>query len=651
MRSIRRSMTVYLLVLLAVTLGVAGWIIHHQTARSLEARLEAAEKLAEAREEAAAKAAQNRYEKRCEEEKQRVDQLLLEEARGLADIMQREYWVRFGAEWTKYRLHFAMIQPGFGPNPIGQLTWAGAGNNLPATRDPNALPGQLFRSYFANLPIPEESLQQVEAGDQRTDFFQINTLGGRVWHSKSLDGRSLPFDPKTVESSKLIDYHPSDATLSPGGEKVRRVIFQTPLFNTQPPRGPESRPGPGKGGGPKGGGGWPPANPPQPTPPTENIPKIFVQAARPQAELDAAFARFQADRDAEINRLQADRDAELDKVRTAVRNDRQRLDAVILGIGLAAFLALAVGGPLLVGRGLAPVGKLSVAVSQVSEKDFNLPHDGQDLPAELAPIHARLTQTLDLLRRAFAREKQSVADISHELRTPIASMLAIFDVTLRKPRTPEQYRAALEEGRVIAKQLGQLVERIMTLATLDAGNARTVAVRTDGADLAATCAAVIRPLAEKESLTLEVDAGAPVELDTDPDKLREILMNLLHNAVEYNKPGGRINLAARSENGSVVFEVRDTGIGMTPEVREKIFERFYRADASRHATGIHAGLGLAIVKEYVERLNGTITVESEPGVGTTFRVALAAAPFEPEPATTAGPKSGKYPREQHARAS
>src|SRR5581483_6041761 len=101
--------------------------------------------------------------------------------------------------------------------------------------------------------------------------------------------------------------------------------------------------------------------------------------------------------------------------------------------------------------------------------------------------------------------------------------------------------------------------------------------------------------------------------------------NLLHNAVEYNQPNGTIELTGRRDNGSVVFEVRDTGIGMTAEVRDKIFERFYRADASRHATGVHAGLGLAIVKEYIARLNGTITVESEPGAGSTFRVTLPAA--------------------------
>jgi signal transduction histidine kinase len=175
-------------------------------------------------------------------------------------------------------------------------------------------------------------------------------------------------------------------------------------------------------------------------------------------------------------RFADERDEELAKLGTELSDARRSLRFDIATIGLVALLAVAVGGPLLVGRGLRPVGKLSDAVSRVSEKDFKLPHDGSNLSVELVPIHGRLTQTLDLLQRAFAREKQAVADISHELRTPIAALMATIDVALRKQRTPDQYRAALEECRMISKQLGQLVERIMTLATLDAGKGHTSSV-------------------------------------------------------------------------------------------------------------------------------------------------------------------------------
>jgi signal transduction histidine kinase len=339
--------------------------------------------------------------------------------------------------------------------------------------------------------------------------------------------------------------------------------------------------------------------------------RLVVQTVRPYYELDA---RLKAD--------QTDRDEQLGRVRDETRLELSHLRARLVVIGSGTFAALVLGGWVIVARGLSPLRKLSDAVSKVSEKDFNLPVEAAELGRELAPIHARLTQTLTLLQRAFAREKQAVADISHELRTPIASLLATIDVALRKPRTPEQYQETLRECRLISKQLGQLVERIMTLALLDAGSDQAQAERTDARELAAGCCAVIRPLAAAHNI--EVAAHLPDELfmHTDAAKLREVLMNLLHNAVEYNRPGGAIDLSLRAAGGAAVFEVRDTGIGMTPEVRERIFERFYRADASRHATGVHAGLGLAIVKEYVARLGGTIEVESEPDRGTTFRVTL-----------------------------
>ena len=110
----------------------------------------------------------------------------------------------------------------------------------------------------------------------------------------------------------------------------------------------------------------------------------------------------------------------------------------------------------------------------------------------------------------------------------------------------------------------------------------------------------------------------------DPDKLREVLNNLLHNAIQYNRPEGRVELTVARDNGHLRMEVRDTGIGIAPEARAHIFERFYRVDPSRHADGLHAGLGLAIVKGYVDLMGGRIAVDSAEGEGSTFRVELPA---------------------------
>jgi signal transduction histidine kinase len=132
----------------------------------------------------------------------------------------------------------------------------------------------------------------------------------------------------------------------------------------------------------------------------------------------------------------------------------------------------------------------------------------------------------------------------------------------------------------------------------------------------------IWPSSEARSLELTVHVPGPTSLNADPDKLREVLNNLLHNAIQYNRPHGRIELTVARENGSVRMEVRDTGIGISPDARERIFERFYRADPSRQNDGLNSGLGLAIVKGYVDLMGGTIAVESTPGQGSRFCVDL-----------------------------
>lgn len=525
-------------------------------------------------------------------------------------------------EARQYRLRAALLELAPGPNLFAALAPAAAVEPILRGNEGRRHPYPVWIEFDGPRAAARvrEALHKAVADDEHPSQFQITVLAtypgraGRNVVTARSDG--LPADLETgaafLDPSAEAEPQLDDLPDVPGLGPCRRVVTGTL---------PGGRPI----------GFWfvlpaPPApavNPAYPKYPpgfraAEVVLRIVVHTVRPYSELDARLA---AD--------QKDRDDQLDRVRSETQMELAQLRARLVVIGSVTFAALVLGGWFFVARGLAPLHTLSDAVSRVSEKDFRLPVGAEGLGRELAPIHARITQTLTLLQRAFEREKQAVADISHELRTPIASLLATIDVALRKPRTPEQYRTALEECRLISKQLGQLVERIMTLASLDAGNDHTHVARTDAGALANGCAAVIRPLAAANNLTLTARVADEVALDTDPGKLREVLMNLLHNAVEYNRPDGTIELAVRRDGGSAVFEVRDTGIGMTAEVRDRIFERFYRADASRTATGVHAGLGLAIVKEYVARLHGTITVESAPGAGTTFRVTLPAVAEAP----------------------
>lgn len=662
MRSIRRSLLGYLLVLLALALGGIGVFVDRFANAAIRDR-----------EGAEAKRIDEAFKLRQHEAKQKFDAELLAETKALAREVQPKLGLLLGqwpgrggpgqppprppdgtlrttdpslrasdAEIDLWRTRVTLLP--LGPVPVGWQTAATAYAIDPMTARVAFGPGPggrggprggvielprlspLWVGYDTPRAISriQDALRKLFDDEDHAGYFQFDLVASYPGHPghhvvvtrSARLGHDLPaVDPDLLGRNSDIEYEHGDIDV-PGKGKFRQVVklggrpgLWFPIHFTPPAQLVTGRTAPR---------------------PWDVSLRVAVHHARPYSELNARLGEEERNGRAELGRVREETRKELTELRT-------RLGL----IGAGSFAALVLGGWLIVARGLAPIGKLSAAVSQVSEKDFHLAVEPADLSRELVPIHDRLTHTFDSLRRAFAREKQAVADISHELRTPIASLLATIDVSLRKQRSPDQYRATLEDCRAIARQLGQLVERIMTLASLDAGTARTAVAPVDTAELAAGCAAVIRPLAEAHGLTFALKETGPVELATDPDKLREVLMNLLHNAVEYNRPGGRVELGVRREGGSVVFEVRDTGIGMTPEVREKIFQRFFRADASRHATGVHAGLGLAIVKEYVDRLGGTIGVDSTPDAGSTFRVALPASP----PAPAAEPDEGSRPPE------
>jgi heavy metal sensor kinase len=314
--------------------------------------------------------------------------------------------------------------------------------------------------------------------------------------------------------------------------------------------------------------------------------------------------------------------------RAALASVRNKL----LIIGLVAFGFTALGGVWLVRRGLRPIHRIAEAVSQVSEKDFQLRLALDKTPAELTTIVDKLHQTLLSLKNAFEREKQAAADISHELRTPIASLLATIQVCLRKPRQAEEYRNTLQTCADIGHQLRGLVELLLALARLDAGADRLNIEPVDVPELAEQCVEQIRPLAETQELSLRFERNGPLCVETDAGKLREVLLNLLHNAMQYNRPQGSVEVSVSSDDGHARLVVRDTGVGIPAKALPHLFERFYRVDASRHSETIHAGLGLSIVKGYLDLMGAAITVESVEGQGSTFSVLLPLAKDSPDDA-------------------
>jgi heavy metal sensor kinase len=613
MPSIRLSLTCYFLVLLFAALGGGSLIVYRTTKSSLEAREHATEDTLRAKREATAELLRAKHREECKGEETRLDEALLSQARTLARLTQFHVDMRRTHFWDLKTLG-VMTAPAM---PFGMLStpvWITQGT---PGRPPdwNPVRGEMFWQVMrSNKEIRLNSSDLLEHIDEQVaEYFQINGSWGPSYKSLKMGGRSFDFDAASVfgPSQDILEWGADDTML--GDVKVRRMKMKAPFARYVPfvgfrPRHP-GRPGERS-----------PFPPQQPM--TE--PAIYIQCACGTSGRDAAIAAKTAKLNDDLATLQDRLDHDLDQIRDDTGSALSSLRRHLLVLCLLTF-ALGVAGTLaLVRFGLAPLQRLSDAVSRVSEKDFRLQLEEKQLPSELSPIAERLSHTLEQLKRAFAREKQATADISHELRTPLAALMTTIDVTLRKQRSAEEYRDALEDCRASGKQINEAVERLLALARLDAGVDRIRTQAVDVSDVARQCVSVLRPLAEARGLALSLHAEEGAVVQTDPDKLREVLNNLLHNAIEYNRPSGSIDVDVLRENGHLEMRVRDTGIGIGPQARERIFERFYRADPSRQADGLHAGLGLAIVKGYLELMGGTIQVESQEGQGSIFSVCLPA---------------------------
>ena len=598
MRSIGRSLTISFLLMLLGVLGgtalVADRILNRTIAEKEAAGQESIQLIAK---------------ERVEEASNQFDQELLGQARAIGMNLQYQYFQQLGKQYDTIQIAMLMPRIDVGIVPSFQgVFWTAA--HLPNYR------GFLIRftadSYLMNLTI-HDSFLDFDDEHGESNYVQItNNATPTTLRSANLLASNLPMLAPGPEPTSLIDWSWSDVIL-PNAEEGRRVVFHTPLAKALfRGRRPDQDRGRDRGRDQDSDQDRNHSRKPSEQPEDLNLqPLMTIQCATSKRSLNLEIAEIKADAITQLNELHA-----------KSRDERTTARLGMAAVGVISMLAVLIGAPILIARGLAPMRKLSLAVSQVSERDFRLPVKAEELSRELMPIHERLQQTLEALKRAFDREKQAVGDISHELRTPLAALLATIEVSLRKPRSVGQYQETLQNSRAICKQMSRLVDRIMTLAMLDSNDNRFKSRFTDALDVVESCEALIRPLAESNGLSLKIDVPDSAWLMTDPDKLREVLINLLHNAIEYNQPDGTIYLTLHDDGEALIFEIQDMGIGMDEDVRSHIFERFYRADSSRHATGIHAGLGLAVVKEYLTRMDGTIDVESSLGEGTTFRVTL-----------------------------
>ena len=231
---------------------------------------------------------------------------------------------------------------------------------------------------------------------------------------------------------------------------------------------------------------------------------------------------------------------------------------------------------------------------------------------------ARLEQSFDSLHRF-------TADASHEMKTPLMVLRAGVERALVHPGVPAEILQSLDETLAQINQMSEMVENLLTLARADEGRAPLAVEESDLRDILGDVAETAGMLGESAGISVTGDIpAAPLSMAVDRHRIREMLLNLVTNAIKYTPQGGTVSLGLTQEDGSVVFTVADTGIGIAPGDLPHIFERFWRADPARSRTGDRpgTGLGLAITKWIAEAHGGSITVQSRPGRGSVFTVRL-----------------------------
>jgi heavy metal sensor kinase len=294
---------------------------------------------------------------------------------------------------------------------------------------------------------------------------------------------------------------------------------------------------------------------------------------------------------------------------------------IMLAVGLPVAVAVAVaGGFILVRRALEPVERMALKAEEITQHNLS-----ERLPVvrsgdELERLSVSLNHMISRLEDALRGSKQFVADASHELRTPLTVMRGELESLAQDKQLARETREALGSVLEEVGRLAEIVESLFALSRLDAGEAGGEWQRFDLAELAATTAEQMSLLATDKNIRVDCDSTPGVTVRGDRARLKQVIVNLLDNAIKYTPNGGHVTLRVRREGAHALLDVTDDGIGIPAEALPHVFKRFYRVDGSRSREQGGAGLGLSIVRSICTAHGAEVEVLSTPGRGSTFRV-------------------------------
>jgi heavy metal sensor kinase len=297
---------------------------------------------------------------------------------------------------------------------------------------------------------------------------------------------------------------------------------------------------------------------------------------------------------------------------------------------LAGVLALSpLGGYVLAGRATAPLQEIIATTRTLHPARLDERLVLRQTGDELDQLSAQINKFLDQIADHLQRHREFVANAAHELRSPLSALTALVDVALSRERSPAEYQDLLTTVHDECRQLAKLTSQLLLLAESDAGMLERHKQPVPLNEVVGSAVDMFAGAAEAKGVRLSYEAEPNLSVLAESTRLRQVVNNLLDNAVKYTPSGGHVRVELRQDaaSGQVVLRVSDTGVGIPPADLPYVFDRFYQVERSRHHESVMhgTGLGLSICRAIITAYGGTVSITSQLGEGTTVTVALPAA--------------------------
>jgi heavy metal sensor kinase len=296
-------------------------------------------------------------------------------------------------------------------------------------------------------------------------------------------------------------------------------------------------------------------------------------------------------------------------------------------IGLLAGLPLALGlagagGYLLARHALAPIQRMAQRAHEINAESLSARLDVENPDDELGHLARAFNETLARLEFSFDQLKRFTSDASHEIRTPLTAIRSVGEVGLRKDGSSDHYREVIGSMLEESGRLGRLIDSLLTIARADSGQIQPALVPVTVLPFVREVVSLLDVLAEEKGQRLQLEGDDAAVIAADPVILRQVVVNLLDNAIKYSPPGGIIDLRVTRSGNDVNIEVEDCGPGIAAEHRDRVFDRFYRVDEGRSREAGGAGLGLSIARWGANIHGGHLELDCPPQGGCIFRLHL-----------------------------